>query len=300
LKYYSNLFWSSFCSWKGHIFSQGKLEEARAPLEKVVQAAPDEVKAQKALGDIYEKLGRIDDAMKAYKIVFLLNPSDAQIKEKLNALAEIKKVLLDVDNLITKDQYRQKKTEYSERISEMEAGLKALDRTNLEYREQGAEILDLLRHFPDYYRKADQRGKHALLNVCLDRLILRGKQYQICWKPPLTCCSPWTYKLQEGVSEGRFVVVVDDDIDPANLDEVVWAMCTRCDPERSIDIIRRTLGGPLDPAINKKDPISKSLNSRAIIEACKPFEWIEDFPEMVGIAIHEKNMIERKWEMLFK
>jgi 4-hydroxy-3-polyprenylbenzoate decarboxylase len=84
------------------------------------------------------------------------------------------------------------------------------------------------------------------------------------------------------------------------LDEVVWDMCTRCDPERSIDIIRRTLGGPLDPAINKKDPILKSLNSRAIIEACKPFEWIEDFPQMVGIDPQEKKEIEKKWERLFK
>ena len=102
------------------------------------------------------------------------------------------------------------------------------------------------------------------------------------------------------MSEGRFVVVVDDDIDPANLDEVVWAMCTRCDPERSIDIIRRTLGGPLDPAFNKNDPTFKSLNSRAIIEACKPFEWIEDFPEMVGIDPQEKKEIEKKWENLFR
>ncbi len=107
-------------------------------------------------------------------------------------------------------------------------------------------------------------------------------------------------QCQEGVSEGRFVVVVDDDIDPANLNEVVWAMCTRCDPERSIDIIRRTLGGPLDPAFNKNDPTFKSLNSRAIIEACKPFEWIEDFPEMVGIDPQEKKEIEKKWENLFR
>ncbi len=86
----------------------------------------------------------------------------------------------------------------------------------------------------------------------------------------------------------------------ANLDEVVWAMCTRCDPQRSIDIIRRTLGGPLDPAINSKDPILKSLNSRGIIEACKPFEWMKEFPEMVGIEPQEKEMVERKWGGLLK
>ncbi len=29
---------------------------------------------------------------------------------------------------------------------------------------------------------------------------------------------------------GRFVVVVDDDVDPTDLFDVMWAMCTRCDP----------------------------------------------------------------------
>ena len=107
-------------------------------------------------------------------------------------------------------------------------------------------------------------------------------------------------QCQEGVSLGRFTITVDDDIDPANLEEVVWAMCTRCDPERSIDIIRRCLSSPLDPVFNKNDPAFNALNSRAIIEACKPFEWIEDFPQMVGIDPEEKNEIEKKWERLFK
>jgi len=107
-------------------------------------------------------------------------------------------------------------------------------------------------------------------------------------------------QCQEGVGLGRFTITVDDDIDPSDLEEVVWAMCTRCDPERSIDIIRRCLGSPLDPAFSKNDPAFKGLNSRAIIDACKPFEWIEDFPEMVGIDPKEKEEIKRKWERLFK
>ena len=32
---------------------------------------------------------------------------------------------------------------------------------------------------------------------------------------------------------GRFVMVVDDDIDPFNLHDVMWALATRCDPERA-------------------------------------------------------------------
>ena len=38
---------------------------------------------------------------------------------------------------------------------------------------------------------------------------------------------------------GRFVVVVDDDVDPTDLFDVMWAMCTRCDPAQDIDFVRR-------------------------------------------------------------
>src|SRR5690606_37608304 len=43
----------------------------------------------------------------------------------------------------------------------------------------------------------------------------------------------------------RFVVVVDDDIDVTNLDEVIWAICTRSDPATDIEILRRTWGSRL-------------------------------------------------------
>ena len=52
---------------------------------------------------------------------------------------------------------------------------------------------------------------------------------------------------QSGSYLGRFVVVVDDDIDPTNLDQVIWAMSTRCNPVEDIDILRRCWSGPLDP-----------------------------------------------------
>ena len=37
---------------------------------------------------------------------------------------------------------------------------------------------------------------------------------------------------RSGVYAGRWVVVVDEDIDPSNLHDVIWAMSTRCDPPR--------------------------------------------------------------------
>ena len=52
---------------------------------------------------------------------------------------------------------------------------------------------------------------------------------------------------QSGSYIGRFVVVVDEDVDPTDLFDVMWAMCTRCDPAEDIEIIRSAWSGPLDP-----------------------------------------------------
>ncbi|MDP2726110.1 MAG: UbiD family decarboxylase, partial [Dehalococcoidia bacterium] len=96
---------------------------------------------------------------------------------------------------------------------------------------------------------------------------------------------------------GRFIIVVDDDIDPSNIMDVLWAMCTRSDPERSIDIIRRCWSGPLDTAL---PPGKRGFNSRAIIDACRPYEWMKDFPAVVGVSAPLRDRVIGKWgEIMF-
>jgi 4-hydroxy-3-polyprenylbenzoate decarboxylase len=77
---------------------------------------------------------------------------------------------------------------------------------------------------------------------------------------------------------GRVAVVVDPDIDITNLDDVLWAIMTRCDPVRDVTIIDRAWSGPLDPAIH---PDERGFNSRLLIDATKPWEWRERFAEPV-------------------
>ena len=48
---------------------------------------------------------------------------------------------------------------------------------------------------------------------------------------------------------GRLVVVVDDDVDPSNLADVMWAITTRCEPAEQIDIVRNAWSSALDPRI---------------------------------------------------
>lgn len=80
---------------------------------------------------------------------------------------------------------------------------------------------------------------------------------------------------------GRFVVVVDEDIDIYSINDVLWAMTTRCDPERDISITKRAWSGPLDPAIH---PDHRGFNSRCIIDATRPFEWKDRFSDPVVTA----------------
>lgn len=72
----------------------------------------------------------------------------------------------------------------------------------------------------------------------------------------------------------RYVVVVDDDIDVSDLGQVVWAMSTRTDPAVDIDVVGRTWGSKLDPMLPADAP---PYNSRAIIDACIPYERKDTF-----------------------
>jgi 4-hydroxy-3-polyprenylbenzoate decarboxylase len=91
---------------------------------------------------------------------------------------------------------------------------------------------------------------------------------------------------------GRYVVVVDNDIDITDPHHVLWAMDTRVDPERDIEIIPRCWSGPLDPII---PPERKGFNSRAIIDATRPYEWRDQFPKPARVSARlEREMIE-KW-----
>ncbi len=82
-----------------------------------------------------------------------------------------------------------------------------------------------------------------------------------------------------GAYAGRYVIVTDEDVDISNLGQLTWAMLTRSDPGTSIDIITDALSTPTDPRISPEDKaMGKLTNSRAIIDACRPFHWKDDFP----------------------
>ena len=99
---------------------------------------------------------------------------------------------------------------------------------------------------------------------------------------------------------GRYVIVVDDDIDVSNLEEVMWALLTRSDPATSIHIIRGAWSTPLDPRIEpERRAVGDYTNSRAVIDACRPFHWRDKFPEVNAPSPEDRQLAREKFGHLF-
>jgi UbiD family decarboxylase len=100
-----------------------------------------------------------------------------------------------------------------------------------------------------------------------------------------------------GAYMSRYSVVVDEDIDPANLQEVMWAVATRTDPAIDIDIIQRGMGSKNDPmfvAYRYDAPFS----SKAVIDACRPWDHLHEFPLVAEASRELQEKTRAKWKDL--
>jgi UbiD family decarboxylase len=90
----------------------------------------------------------------------------------------------------------------------------------------------------------------------------------------------------------RLVITVDADINPRDLGEVMWAVSTRCDPQRDVDIMRYSWGSRVDPLGKPGDP---AYNSRLLIDACRPFERLDDFPAVAESSPDVLRRVAERW-----
>jgi UbiD family decarboxylase len=91
----------------------------------------------------------------------------------------------------------------------------------------------------------------------------------------------------------RWTIVVDDDIDPTNISDVIWAMCTRCDPRAQVDIIHGGWSSALDPMCY--DSTNDKRNSRVVIDACIPFNRQKTFPVIARASKELDARMREKW-----
>ena len=99
----------------------------------------------------------------------------------------------------------------------------------------------------------------------------------------------------------RIIVVVDEDIDPSDPEDVLWAIATRADPQTSFEIQTDCRTAPLDPIIPPEKKGQKELtNSRALIIACRPWEWINEFPKVNKASDELRSQVYNKWRRVFE
>jgi UbiD family decarboxylase len=107
--------------------------------------------------------------------------------------------------------------------------------------------------------------------------------------------------LQGGACVGRYIITVDDDVDPSNLEEVFGAVATRTNPATSIQIVPGFLTSGLDPALSPEQRQRKDFTtSKVFIDACWPYHWKDAVPLTIRASDELRNKILEKWKELFQ
>jgi UbiD family decarboxylase len=99
-----------------------------------------------------------------------------------------------------------------------------------------------------------------------------------------------------GAYFGKYVIVVDDDVDPTNVHQVLWAMATRSRPSQSIDILRETWSTYLDPSLNP--PEIRPWGSKCLINACMDFRYIKSFSNRTKLSKAAYDNVAARWTEL--
>lgn len=82
-------------------------------------------------------------------------------------------------------------------------------------------------------------------------------------------CAVW------GSNSGRtiwYLIVVDRDIDPTQMDQVLWALTTRCHPERGISTLGTSWGIWLLPFLSRYER-ENGLGAQVLLDCTWPKEW---------------------------
>lgn len=109
-----------------------------------------------------------------------------------------------------------------------------------------------------------------------------------------------------GAYGNTYVIVVDHDIDPNNIQDVLWAVINRTEPKRAIQVLEHCWASQLtiqDPAqVQKAEyamrPERATYISKAIIDACKPVEWDPTWHQDVYISPDLKAKVRERWGAL--
>jgi len=91
----------------------------------------------------------------------------------------------------------------------------------------------------------------------------------------------------------KYVIAIDDDIDLYNVDDVMWAVATRCDPKADVSLVEGTMTSWLDPS-------SQGLTGKVLFDATKkkgfsghipgyPEDAMKRMKELIEKATHRRR-----------
>ena len=93
----------------------------------------------------------------------------------------------------------------------------------------------------------------------------------------------------------KWIVAVDEDVDPTNFDEVVWAMSTRCNPATDLDTLNNTMSFRADPSL---PPEQKPFGSKVLVNACTPYKQLGKPPIRTQLRRSTYDGVARRWAEL--
>ncbi len=94
----------------------------------------------------------------------------------------------------------------------------------------------------------------------------------------------------------KWIIAVDDDVDPTDFNQVMWALSTRCHPSEDLDILRNTWSTGLDPS--QYPPEARPYGSKVLINACKPHRYMKQFPKATRLRRDVYEKVAARWSEL--
>jgi 4-hydroxy-3-polyprenylbenzoate decarboxylase len=109
-------------------------------------------------------------------------------------------------------------------------------------------------------------------------------------------CLALAAQVPGGAYYTKWIIAVDEDIDPTDMDQVIWAMSSRCHPIEDIDILRNTWSTWLDPTQNP--PEKRPYGSKALINACKEHRYLPVFSKRTTLSRQMYDQVAGRWKEL--
>jgi 4-hydroxy-3-polyprenylbenzoate decarboxylase len=90
----------------------------------------------------------------------------------------------------------------------------------------------------------------------------------------------------------KWIIAVDEDVDPTDFDQVIWALSTRCNPSDDLDVLRNTWTYRSDPSLA---PEARPYGSKVLVNACTPHRYLKQAPKRTLLRREVYDRVSDRW-----